>query len=119
MESMLLKYIEKKQKFQLIHLQRYLRDTKNSIKGDLDHGKKIFTNFKEDIKFIKNNFIKADFPLPITNSVIKNFINQQATVQQNKEDELIILSYFFEVEPPLLLLKSPYCKKIRAKSRLH
>ena len=31
MESILLKYIEKKQKFQLIGLYRYLRDTKETV----------------------------------------------------------------------------------------
>ena len=70
-----------------------------SIKVDLLRAKKISTNFKEEIKFIRNKFIKADFPLPFINSVIKDFNNQQKIVQQNNEEELIIPWYFFEVEP--------------------
>ena len=59
------------------------------------------------------NPLKADFQLPFINSVIKDFNNQQKTLQQNNEEELIIPSYFFEVEPPLLLLKLPYCEKMK------
>ena len=38
-------------------------------------------------------------------------------MQQNNEEELIIPSYFFEVEPPFLLLKLPYCEKNETKSK--
>ena len=110
MEPMSLKYIEKKQKLLLIGLRRYLRDTKES----LHRAKKISTIFKEDIKFTKNKFIKADFPLPFINSVIKDFNNKQKIVQQNNKEELIIPSYFFEVQPTFLLLKLPYCEKKRS-----
>ena len=94
--------------------KRYKR---NSIKVDLHRAKKISTNFKEEIKFIRNKFIKADFPLPFINSVIKDFNNQQKIVQQNNEEELIIPSYFFEVQQTFLLLKLPYCEKNEAKSK--
>ena len=90
--------------------KRYKR---NSIKVDLHRAKKISTNFKEEIKFIRNKFIKADFPLPFINSVIKDFNNQQKIVQQNNEEELIIPSYFFEVQLTFLLLKLPYCEKMK------
>ena len=53
--------------------KRYRR---NSIKVDLHRAKKVSTNLKEEIKFIRNKFIKADFPLPFINSVIKDFNNQ-------------------------------------------
>ena len=93
---MLLKYIEKKQKFQFIGLQGYQEIyKKNSIKVDLHRAKKIFTNFKEKFKFIRNKFLKVGFPLPFNNSVIKDFIYQRETVQQNSEEQLIILSHFF------------------------
>ena len=64
------------------------------------------------IKFIKD-IHKTDFPLPFINSVTKDFFNQQETVQQSNEEELIIRSYFFEVKPPFL----PYCEKYEAKSK--
>ena len=64
------------------------------------------------IKFIKD-IHKTDFPLPFINSVTKDFFNQQETVQQNNEEELIIRSYFFEVKPSFL----PYCEKYEAKSK--
>ena len=95
--------------------KRYKR---SSIKVDLHPAEKISTNIKEDIKFINNNFIKADFPLVFINSVIKDFNNQQKIIQQNNKDKLIIPSYFFDVEL-FLLLKLPYCEKNEAKSRLH
>ena len=63
------------------------------------------------------NPLKADFQLPFINSVIKDFNNQQKTLQQNNEEELIIPSYFFEDEPQFLLLKLPYCEKNEAKSK--
>ena len=76
------------------------RCKRNSIKVDFHRAKKISTNFKEEIRFIRNKFIEADFPLPFINNVFKDFNNQQKTVQQNNEKELIIPSYFFEAEPP-------------------
>ena len=43
---------------------------------------------------------------------MKDFINQQEIVQQKKEG-LIIPSYLLQIEPPLLLLKLPYCEKMK------
>ena len=86
--------------------KRYKR---NIIKVDLHRSTKISTNFKEEIKFIRNKFIKAYFLLPFNNSVIKDFNNQEKIVQQNSEEELIIPWYFFEIETVFLLLKLPYC----------
>ena len=88
--------------------KRYKR---NSIKVDLHRAKKISTNLKEEIKFIRNKFIKAD--LPFIDNVIKDFSNQQKIVQQDNEEEQTIPSYFSEVEPTLLLLKLPYCEKTK------
>ena len=99
-------------------LQVSKRYKRNSIKVDLHRAKKISTNFQEEIKFIRNKFIKIDFPLPFFNSVIKDFNNQQKIVQQNNKEELIFPSYFVEVKPAFLLLKLPYCekkKKIKSK----
>ena len=95
--------------------KRYKR---NSIKVDLHRAKKISSNFGEEMKYIKRKFIKADFPLPFVNSVIKEFQTQQEKLQQtNTEKELIIPSNFFEVEPTFLLLKLPYCDTNEAKSK--
>ena len=88
--------------------KRYKR---NSIKVDLHRAKKISTNLKEEIKFIRNKFIKAD--LPFIDNVIKDLSNQQKIVQQDNEEEQTIPSYFSEVEPTLLLLKLPYCEKTK------
>ena len=90
------------------------RCKRNSMKVDLRHAKKISTYFKEEIKIIRNKFMKADFLLLLINSVINN---QQETAQQNNEEELIIPSCFFEVEPTFLLLKLPYCEKSEGKSK--
>ena len=91
--------------------KRYKR---NSIKVDLRCAKKISTYFRQEIKIIRNKFMKADFLLLLINSVINN---QQETAQQNNEEELIIPSCFFEVEPTFLLLKLPYCEKSEGKSK--
>ena len=64
--------------------KRYKR---NSIKVDLHRAKNISTNFKEELKFVRNKFIKADFPVPFINNVIKDFKNQQkkrATKQRRR-----------------------------------
>ena len=90
---------------------------RNSIKVDLHRARKISANFKEEIKFIRNKFIKADFPLWFIHSVIKDFNNQQKIVQQNNGEELIIPSYLLEVQQTFLLLKLPYCEKNEAKSK--
>ena len=116
MESMLLTYIEKKTKIPA-HCPSQIpkKYKRNSIKVDLHQIKMISTNFKEEIKFTRNKFIRADFSLPSTDREIKDLINLQQTLQQNNKEELIIPSYFYEVEPLFLLLKLPY-KNIK---RLH
>ena len=81
------------------------------MKLDLHQDKKISTNFKEEIKFIKDKFIKTDFPLSFINSVIKDLNNQQEIVQQNNEEELIIPLFLSQVQPLFLLLKLLYCEK--------
>ena len=43
---------------------------------------------------------------------MKDFINQQEIVQQKKEG-LIIPSCLLKIDPPLLLLKLPYCEKMK------
>ena len=92
--------------------KRYKR---NSIKVDLHRAKNISTNFKEELKFIRNKFIKVDFPVPFINNVMKDFKNQQK--KRATKQQVIIPSYFFEVEPPFLLLKLPYCEKNETKSK--
>ena len=64
--------------------KRYKR---NSIKVDLHRAKNISTNFEEELKFIRNKFIKADLPVPFINNLIKDFKNQQkkrATKQRRR-----------------------------------
>ena len=95
--------------------ERYKR---NSIKVDLQRAKKISTNFKEEVQFIRNKFIKGDFPLSFINSLIKDFNNQQKTVQQNNDEELIIRSYFFQVEPPFLLMNYLVVKKMKLNQKI-
>ena len=68
--------------------KRYKR---NSIKVDLHRAKNISTNFEEELKFVRNKFIKVDFPVPFINNVIKDFKNQQKNLLQNNEEELLSL----------------------------
>ena len=69
--------------------KRYKR---KSTKVDLHCAKEVSTNFKEELKFIRNKFLKACFFLPFINSVIKDFIYQEKIVQQNSKR---IVNYTF------------------------
>ena len=63
------------------------RCKRNSIKVDLHLAKNISINFEEELKFIRNKFIKANFPVPFINNVIKDFKNQakkRATKQRRR-----------------------------------
>ena len=75
-------------------LQIHKRYKRNSIKVDLLRAKKISTNFEEEIKFIRNKFIRADFPLPFINSVIKR--SQQSTENcTTKQQRRVNYSFVF------------------------
>ena len=47
----------------------------NTINGDLHSSKRISSNFDKEISLIKENFIKADYPLHFINSVVNEFQN--------------------------------------------
>ena len=46
---------------------------RNTINDDLHPSKRISSNLDEEILLIKDNFLKADYPLPFINSVINEF----------------------------------------------
>ena len=49
------------------------RYKQNSIKGDLHHSKRISSNFDKEVPLIKEEFMKADYPLDFINSVVNEF----------------------------------------------
>ena len=88
--------------------KRYKR---NSIKVDLHRAKKISTNFKEEIKFIRNKFIKADLSLPFINNVIKDFSNQQKIIQQDNEKSKLFLCISLKLNQRFYYLNCLIVKK--------
>ena len=50
--------------------KRYKR---NTIKTDLHRAQKISSDFDQEIKIIKNRYLKANYPLVFINNVINNF----------------------------------------------
>ena len=48
---------------------------RNTINGDLHCSKRISSNVDEEIPLIKENFMKADYPLRFINSVVNEFQN--------------------------------------------
>ena len=50
--------------------KRYKR---NTVNGDLHRSKRTSSNFDEEILLIKENFMNADYPLRVINSVVNEF----------------------------------------------
>ena len=46
---------------------------RNTINGDLHRPKRISSNFDEEMPVIKENFMKADYPLRFIKSVVNEF----------------------------------------------
>ena len=85
----------------------------NTINGDLDHSKRISSNFDEEISLIKEKFLKADYALHFINSVVNKF-------QKGKEcgdESFIIPASLFEIAKPLIFVEIPYCELSETKSK--
>ena len=62
---------------------------KNAIIEDLHRVKNLSSNFEQEVRMIRNKYIKAGYPFHFINSVIDSFI-------QEKEDPIIPTSLFEE-----------------------
>ena len=62
---------------------------KNVIIEDLHRVKNLSSNFEQEVRMIRNKYIKAGYPFHFINSVIDSFI-------QEKEDPIIPTSLFEE-----------------------
>ena len=65
---------------------------RNTILGALHRAKRIATNWKAEVKAIKQSFIKAGYPTKLMNEVIRDFENP-------KSDETIIPVHWFDERP--------------------
>ena len=97
-----------------MHHQKYKR---NSIIIDLNHAKRIATDFNKEVRIIRNKLIKADYPKAFINNVIKQFNQEQLHNEITEEDEPLVPPDFFEIEKPFHLLYLPYCEKNETKSK--
>ena len=91
--------------------KRYKR---NSITTDLNRAKRIATDFNNEVKIIRNKFIKTDYPKPFINNVIKRFNQDQLHNEITEEDEPLLPPDFFEIEKPFHLLYLPNWEKNEA-----
>ena len=75
------------------------------------------TDFDKEVKFIRNKFIKADYPKAFINNVIKQFNQDQLHNEITEEDEPLIPPDFSGIEKPFHHLCLPYCEKNDPKSK--
>ena len=75
---------------------------KNVLIGDLHHVKNLSSNFEQEIRIMRNKYIKAGYPFHFVNSVIDSFI-------QEKEDPIIPLRLFEERKE--VSFQIPSCKR--------
>ena len=89
------------------HSKAPVRYKRNAINGDLHRAKRISSDFDKEIKTIKEKYRTAGFPVRFVSSIIDTFCNPKPDVD---EEELpLIPSYFFEKDPPFILIEVPYC----------
>ena len=74
---------------------------KNVIIGDLHNVKNLSSNFEQEVRIIRNKYIKAGYSFRFINSVIDGF-------NQEKEDPLIPTSLFEERKE--VSFQIPFCK---------
>ena len=89
--------------------KRYKR---NSILSDLYRSKRIASDFNLEVKHIKSKFFKANYPTRFTDSVIRDFNNKPASI--NDSIDMIIPPYLFEEKPPFILIEIPFCESNEA-----
>ena len=73
----------------------------------------ISSDFNEEIPVIKEQYLKADYPLRFINSVINEFQKNKNTL----EESFIIPPNFFEEEKPFISIEIPYCELNETKSK--
>ena len=73
-----------------------------------------------EVHFIKSKFISVGYPLPLIDSVIRTFkednIVDQNNVIDDNDDEPLIPPYLFEVNKRFILLNLPFCQNNDKKS---
>ena len=83
----------------------------NTLLGELHRAKKISSNFRKEVKNIKQKFNKANFPLRFINSVVAQFNkNMYNNKERNEEDGMIIPPQLFEIPKKVLFLQVPFCE---------
>ena len=88
------------------HSKTPVRYKRNAIIGDLTRARRISSHFQEEVETIRSKFLTAGFPTKFVDSVIRNFLNPEQSV----EDDLpLIPPYFFEKPNPFILIELPYC----------
>ena len=75
---------------------------RNTILGALHRAKRIASNWKAEVKAIKQSFVKAGYPVKLINEVIYDF-------EIPKSDETIIPVNWFD-ERPKLGIRIPFCR---------
>ena len=81
----------------------------NTILGALHRAKRIATNWKEEVKVIKQSFIKSGYSAKIVNEVIHDFENPRG-------EETIIPAHWFD-ERTKIGIRLPFCSKNEMESK--
>ena len=91
---------------------------RNTLLGELHRAKKISSNFQKEVKNIKENFNKTNFPLRFINNVVaqfnKNIYNNK---ERNEDDEMIIPPQLFEIPKKIFFLQVPFCEANEKRSK--
>ena len=81
--------------FHALAPKRYKR---NAINGELHRSKRIASDYGKEIINIRENFLKADYPIPFINSVINQLNQQNVHNSKENEDDFIIPQKIIEEE---------------------
>ena len=86
---------------------------RNKINGDLYCPKKISLSFDEENPLIKENFIKADYPLSFIKSVVDEFEKVKEYGDRRFTNPRILL----KIIKPFISIEIPYCELSATKSK--
>ena len=81
----------------------------HTILGALHRAKRIATNWKEEVKIIKQLFIKSGYPAKFVNGVVYDFENPRG-------EELIIPVHWFD-ERSKIGICLPFCSRSEVESK--
>ena len=90
------------------------RHKRNAVNVDLNHSKRISTNFDKKIYRIKKKLLVADYPQKLVESVIRFFENDKI---DSVEDYYIIPPRFFDIAKPVIIKEVPFCTKNEVSSK--